>query len=236
MKTLQLEGVEVRSVLTCESKKGVCSKCYGHNLSTRKMVQIGEAVGVIAAQSIGEPGTQLTLRTFHVGGVAGNISEVNTLDTKFDGIATIEDLHTVKGKDNEGNDADIVISRTSEIKIIDEKSGLTLSTNNIPYGSYIYVADGQKLKKGDVICKWDPYNGVIVSEFAGTIEFEDIERGINYLVEIDEQTGFQEKVIIESKNKKSIPTLLLKDKKGEVIRSYNLPVGAHLIVEDGEKI
>jgi len=229
-------SVEVRSALTCESKKGICSKCYGHSLSTRKMVQIGEAVGVVAAQSIGEPGTQLTLRTFHVGGVAGNISEVNTLDTKFGGIASIEDLHTVKGKDNEGNDADIVISRTSEIKIVDEKSKLTLSTNNIPYGSYIYVADGQKLKRGDIICKWDPFNGVIVSEFSGTIQYESIERGINFLVEIDEQTGFQEKVIIESKNKKTIPTLLLKDKKGETIRSYNLPVGAHLIVEDGDKI
>ncbi|SNR60211.1 DNA-directed RNA polymerase subunit beta' [Lutibacter flavus] len=231
-----ISAVEVRSALTCEAKKGICSKCYGHSLSTRKMVQIGEAVGVVAAQSIGEPGTQLTLRTFHVGGVAGNISENNTVDTKFAGKALIEDLNTVKGKDNDGNDVDIVISRTSEIKIIDEKTGLILSTNNIPYGSYIYVADGQKLKRGELICKWDPFNGVIVSEFAGTIQFENIERGINYLVEIDEQTGFQEKVIIESKNKKTIPTLLLKDKNDNVIRSYNLPVGAHLIVEDGDEI
>ncbi|SFS74379.1 DNA-directed RNA polymerase subunit beta' [Lutibacter maritimus] len=231
-----VEAVEVRSALTCESKKGICSKCYGHSLSTKKMVQIGEAVGVVAAQSIGEPGTQLTLRTFHVGGVAGNISEENNLKTRFSGIAHIDDLKTVQGKDNDGNEINIVISRTSEIKVIDEKTGLTLSTNNIPYGSIIYFADGDKVKRGDVICKWDPFNGVIVSEFAGKIEFESIERGINYLVEIDEQTGFQEKVIIESKNKKTIPTLLLKDKNDEVIRSYNLPVGAHLIVEDGEKI
>ena len=231
-----LDGVEVRSALTCESKKGICAKCYGHSLSTRKMVQIGEAVGVVAAQSIGEPGTQLTLRTFHVGGVAGNISEENTLSARLSGIATIDDLKTVPGKDNDGNDIDIVISRTSEIKVIDEKTGLTLSTNNIPYGSSIYVKDGQKLKRGDVICKWDPFNGVIVSEFAGVIEFDNVEKGVNYLVEIDEQTGFQEKVIIESKSKKTIPTLLLKDKKDNVLRSYNLPLGAHLIVEDGEKI
>jgi DNA-directed RNA polymerase subunit beta' len=231
-----VESVEVRSALTCESIKGICSKCYGQSLSTKKMVQIGEAVGVVAAQSIGEPGTQLTLRTFHVGGVAGNISEDNKLTTKFNGIAAIEDLRTVAGKDADGNVIDIVISRTSEVKIIDAKTGLTLSTNNIPYGSTITIADGAKVKRGDVICKWDPFNGVIVSEFAGKIEFESIERGINYLVEIDEQTGFQEKVIIESKNKKTIPTLLLKDNKDNVIRSYNLPVGAHLIVEDGDKI
>ena len=231
-----VEAVEVRSALTCESKKGICSKCYGQSLSTKKMVQIGEAVGVVAAQSIGEPGTQLTLRTFHVGGVAGNISEENNLKTRFSGIANIDDLKTVAGKDNDGNDINIVISRTSEIKVVDEKTGLTLSTNNIPYGSTIYFADGDKVKRGDIVCKWDPFNGVIVSEFAGKIEFESIERGINYLVEIDEQTGFQEKVIIESKNKKTIPTLLLKDKNDEVIRSYNLPVGAHLIVEDGDKI
>jgi DNA-directed RNA polymerase subunit beta' len=231
-----VDSVEVRSALTCESKKGICSQCYGNSLSTNKMVQIGEAVGVVAAQSIGEPGTQLTLRTFHVGGVAGNISENNKLTSKFAGKAQIEDLRTVTGKDADGNTIDIVISRTSEVKIIDEKSGLTLSVNNIPYGSTVYITDGQKVKKNDVICKWDPFNGVIVSEFAGTIHFENIERGVNYLVEIDEQTGFQEKVIIESKNKKTIPTLLLKDDNDNVIRSYNLPVGAHLIVEDGDKI
>jgi len=231
-----LDGVEVRSALTCESKKGICAKCYGHSLSTRKMVQIGEAVGVVAAQSIGEPGTQLTLRTFHVGGVAGNISEENSLKARFTGTASIDELKTVEGKDNEGNAINIVISRTSEIKVIDDKTELTLSTNNIPYGSTIFIKDGEKIKRGDVICKWDPFNGVIVSEFAGKIEFDNVEKGINYLVEIDEQTGFQEKVIIESKSKKTIPTLLLKDKKDNVLRSYNLPLGAHLIVEDGDKI
>ncbi len=208
-------------------------KCYGHSLATNKMVQIGEAVGVVAAQSIGEPGTQLTLRTFHVGGIAGNISEENKLTAKFDGNIEIEDLNTVKGIDNEGKKADIVISRTSEIKIVDKKTGITLSTNNIPYGSFISVKDKDAIKKGDIICQWDPYNGVIVSEFAGKIGFEDIEQGITYQVEIDEQTGFQEKVISESKNKKVVPTLLIKNNKGEVLRSYNLPVGAHLMVEDG---
>jgi DNA-directed RNA polymerase subunit beta' len=231
-----VDSVEVRSALTCEAKKGICAKCYGQSLSTKKMVQKGEAVGVIAAQSIGEPGTQLTLRTFHVGGVAGNISEDNKLTTKFSGKAVIDDLRTVAGKDADGNEIDIVISRTSELKIIDDKTGLTLSTNNIPYGSTIFVKNGKKLKKGDIVCQWDSFNGVIVSEFAGIIKFENIVKGINYLVEIDEQTGFQEKVVIESKNKKVIPTLLLMDDNDNVIRSYNLPVGAHLIIEDGEKI
>ena len=231
-----IESIEVRSALTCEAKTGICAQCYGRNLATGKMVQRGEAVGVIAAQSIGEPGTQLTLRTFHVGGIAGNISEENKLAVKFDGKAEIEDLKTVKGEDAEGNKVDIVISRTSEIKLIDEKTGITLSANNIPYGSTIFVKDGQKLKKGDVVCQWDPYNGVIISEFAGKIKYENIEQGITYQVEIDEQTGFQEKVISESRDKRKIPTLHITDTKGAVIRSYNLPVGAHLMVDDDEKI
>ncbi|MCL4132780.1 UNVERIFIED_CONTAM: hypothetical protein GTU68_006763 [Idotea baltica] len=236
IESLPIESVEVRSALTCEAKRGICAKCYGNSLSTRNMVQIGEAVGVIAAQSIGEPGTQLTLRTFHVGGIAGNISEDNKLTAKFDGAVEIEDLNTVEGLDNDGNKADIVISRTSEIKIIDKKTGITLSTNNIPYGSYLSVKGAKTIKKGDVICQWDPYNGVIVSEFKGKIGFENIDQGITYLVEIDEQTGHQEKVISESKNKKVVPTLLILDAKGETIRSYSLPVGAHLMVEEGEKI
>ena len=231
-----IDALEVRSALTCEAKKGICSMCYGRNLATGKMVQRGEAVGVVAAQSIGEPGTQLTLRTFHVGGIAGNISEENKLVIKFDGKAEIEDLKTVKGKDSEGNEIDIVISRTSELKLIDDTTGITLSTNNIPYGSTIFVNSGDKLKKGDVICQWDPYNGVIISEFAGKIKYENIEQGVTYQVEIDEQTGFQEKVISESRNKKLIPTLLILDSKGEAIRTYNLPVGAHLMIDDGEKI
>ena len=231
-----IESIEVRSALTCEAKTGICAKCYGRNLATGKMVQKGEAVGVVAAQSIGEPGTQLTLRTFHVGGIAGNISEENNLAVKFDGVAEIEDLKTVKGKDSEGNDVDIVISRTSEIKLVDKKTGIVLSTNNIPYGSTIFVKNGQSLKKGTVVCQWDPYNGVIISEFSGKVRFENIEQGVTYQVEIDEQTGFQEKVISESRNKKLIPTLHIEDGKGSVIRSCNLPVGAHLMVEDKDKI
>ncbi len=231
-----VEKIEVRSALTCEAEKGICAKCCGRNLSTNKMVQRGEAVGVVAAQSIGEPGTQLTLRTFHVGGIAGNISEDNKLGAKFDGIAEIEDLRTVKGLDGEGKAANIVISRTSEIKIVDAKTGITLSTNNIPYGSQLFVKNGAKIKSGDVICQWDPYNGVIVSEFPGKIAYENIEQGVTYQVEIDEQTGFQEKVISESRNKKLIPTLLIMGGKDEVLRSYNLPVGSHLMVDDGDKI
>ncbi|RCW91609.1 DNA-directed RNA polymerase subunit beta' [Winogradskyella arenosi] len=231
-----LDSIEVRSPLSCEAKKGICVKCYGRNLATGKLVQRGEAVGVVAAQSIGEPGTQLTLRTFHVGGIAGNISEDNKLTVKFDGIAEIEDLKTVKSKDNEGKDVDVVISRTSELKLIDAKTGIVLSTSNIPYGSFIYVKPGDKLKKGDVVCSWDPYNGVIISEFAGNVKYENIEQGVTYQVEIDEQTGFQEKVISESRNKKLIPTLLIEDSKGETIRSYNLPVGAHIMIDDGDAI
>ncbi|RNC91565.1 MAG: DNA-directed RNA polymerase subunit beta' [Allomuricauda sp.] len=231
-----IEKIEVRSPLTCEAPKGICSKCYGRNLATNKMVQRGEAVGVVAAQSIGEPGTQLTLRTFHVGGIAGNISEDSKLEVKFDGIAEIEDLRLVAGENNEGEKAQIVISRTSEVKIVDENTGITLSTNNIPYGSQLFIKNGAKVKKGDAICQWDPYNGVIVSEFTGKIAYENIEQGITYQVEIDEQTGFQEKVISESRNKKLIPTLLIQDGKGETLRSYNLPVGSHIMVDDGEKI
>ncbi|MBR9854990.1 MAG: DNA-directed RNA polymerase subunit beta' [Algicola sp.] len=231
-----IEKIEVRSPLTCEAPQGICAKCYGRNLATNKMVQRGEAVGVVAAQSIGEPGTQLTLRTFHVGGIAGNISEDNKLESKFDGIAEIEDLRVVEGENNEGGKTNIVISRTSEVKIVDPKTGITLSTNNIPYGSQLYIKNGEKIAKGTVICEWDPYNGVIVSEFSGEIAYENIEQGVTYQVEIDEQTGFQEKVISESRNKKLIPTLLIKDGKGETLRSYNLPVGSHLMIDDGEKV
>ncbi|MEQ9580697.1 MAG: DNA-directed RNA polymerase subunit beta', partial [Arenibacter sp.] len=231
-----VEKVEVRSALTCEAQKGICGKCYGRNLSTNKMVQRGEAVGVVAAQSIGEPGTQLTLRTFHVGGIAGNISEENKLEARFGGVAEIEDLRTVTSQDGEGKKSEIVISRTSEIKVVDAKSGITLSTNNIPYGSQLFIKNGEKIEKGQVICSWDPYNGVIVSEFPGQIAYENIEQGVTYQVEIDEQTGFQEKVISESRNKKLIPTLLIKNNKDEVLRSYNLPVGSHIMVDDGDKI
>ena len=233
---LPIETIEVRSPLTCEAKKGICASCYGRNLATGKMVQKGEAVGVVAAQSIGEPGTQLTLRTFHVGGVAGGSSQENELRVKFNGVAEIEDLKTVKGKDTEGNEINIVISRTSEIKLSDKKTKVVLSTNNIPYGSTLMIKNGSTVKKDDLICQWDPFNGVIVSEFTGKIVYENVEQGVTYQVEIDEQTGFQEKVISESRNKKVIPTLLIQDKKGTVLRSYNLPVGAHIMVDDNEQI
>ena len=236
IKNTTIDKVEVRSPLTCESPKGICAKCYGRNLATGKMVQNGEAVGVVAAQSIGEPGTQLTLRTFHVGGIAGNISEENKLMVKFDGTAEMEDLKTVKSKDADGNKINIVISRTCELKMLDKKTGIVLSTNIIPYGSTIFIKDGEKLSKGDVVCQWDPYNGVVVSEFGGVIEYENIEQGVTYQVEIDEQTGFKEKVISESRNKKIVPTLLINDNKGKNVRTYNLPVGAHLMVNDGDKV
>jgi DNA-directed RNA polymerase subunit beta' len=176
------------------------------------------------------------LRTFHVGGIAGNISEENQLKSKFPGKAEIEELKTVKGEDNDGNEIDVVISRTSEVKIIDPKSKIVLSTNLIPYGSQLFIQDGDKIAEDHVICQWDPYNGVIISEFAGKVRYENIEQGITYQVEIDEQTGFQEKVISESRDKKKIPTLHILGKGDEVLRSYNLPVGAHLMVSDNDKI
>jgi DNA-directed RNA polymerase subunit beta' len=231
-----IDRVQVRSALTCESSRGICAKCYGQSLSTRNKVQIGEAVGVIAAQSIGEPGTQLTLRTFHVGGVAGNISQDNKLIANFGGKVVIEDLRTVKGKDVNGEEIDIVISRTAEIKVIDKKTGITLSTNNIPYGSTIFDMGVKTIKKGDVVCQWDPFNGVIVSEFGGKVRFDDLQQGINFQVEVDEQTGFQEKVITDSKNKKMIPSLIIEDKDGNPLRSYSLPVGAHLMISDGDTV
>ncbi len=231
-----IDSVQVRSPLTCEAKKGVCVKCYGRNLSNNKMVQKGEAVGVVAAQSIGEPGTQLTLRTFHVGGVAGNVSEENQIVAKFDGRVEIDDLKVVDSKDNEGKKIKIVISRTTEIRLVDQKTKAILSTNNIPYGSSLFIENGDIVKRDEVICQWDPFNGVVVSEFSGKVVYENIEQGITYQVEIDEQTGFKEKVISESRNKKIIPTLIIEDNKGNILRSYNLPVGAHLMVDDNQKI
>ncbi|MDA0843382.1 MAG: DNA-directed RNA polymerase subunit beta', partial [Bacteroidetes bacterium] len=231
-----IDKVEVRSALTCEAEKGICAKCYGRNLATNKPVQRGESVGVVAAQSIGEPGTQLTLRTFHVGGIAGNVSEESQLIAKFDGVAEIEDLRVVQGENTAGEKANIIISRTAEFKLVEPKTGAILSTHNLPYGAQVFVENGAKVKKGDVLCQWDPYNGVIISEFTGSVAYENIEQGVTYQVEIDEQTGFQEKVISESRNKKLIPTLLIKDKKGDILRSYNLPVGSHLMVNEAEAI
>ncbi len=231
-----IEMVEVRSPLTCESKRGICAKCYGRNLATAKGVQTGEAVGVIAAQSIGEPGTQLTLRTFHVGGTAGNVSEISSLTAKFDGILEFEEVRTVASVTAEGEDAEIVIGRTGEMRIVDAKTGIAVMTGNIPYGSTLMLKTGAKVKKGDVICTWDPYNAVIISEHAGKIAYQDIVQGVTYKVEIDEQTGFQDKVISESRNKKLVPMLQVVDKKGNEIKHYTLPVGAHLMVDEGEEI
>ena len=231
-----LEEVEIRSVLTCELKRGVCTKCYGRNLATGRMVQKGEAVGVIAAQSIGEPGTQLTLRTFHVGGTASKIADESKIEAKYDGNIEIEELRTVKTKDKDGKSIDIVIGRSAEMKIIDENTGIVLTTNNIPYGAFLYIKNNSKIKKGTLICDWDPYNAVIISELAGKIKFENIIDGITYKEESDEQTGFKEKVITETKDKKLLPMIKIVDSKGEILKSYNLPVGAHIVVEDNDKI
>ncbi|WP_185849092.1 DNA-directed RNA polymerase subunit beta' [Blattabacterium cuenoti] len=231
----EIETVEVRSPLTCEARMGICSKCYGRNLSTGEIVQKGEAVGVIAAQSIGEPGTQLTLRTFHVGGTAGNITESSQIKAKYDGIVEFEDLKLVKTK-QDSDQIGIVVSRSTEMKLFNLKKSSVLMVNNIPYGAYLYVKHGDQLKSGDLICKWDLYNAVIVAEFAGVISYQHLEQGVTFQVEIDEQTGFQEKVITEVRNKNLIPTLKILDEKNEELKVYNLPVGAHLMVEDEEKI
>jgi len=231
-----IESVEIRSVLTCESKVGVCAKCYGRNLATGMKVQKGEATGVIAAQSIGEPGTQLTLRTFHVGGIAGNISAQSKVESRYDGYCEIEELRSVKSVDAEGNETEIVVSRLAELKIIDKNTKITLSTHPIPYGSKLYVKNGEEIRKGKLICEWDPFNGVIITEFDGKVEFENLIDGITYREESDEQTGYSEKVIIETKDKTKNPTLKVMDKKGEMIRSYNLPVGGHISVAEGQEV
>jgi DNA-directed RNA polymerase subunit beta' len=232
-----IEMVEIRSALTCETKRGICAKCYGRNLATNRMAGEGEAVGVVAAQSIGEPGTQLTLRTFHVGGTASNTAEESVLSAKFDGNLQIDELRTVKGTDSDGKETTIVIGRTAEMKLIDPKTGITLATNNIPYGATMFAKDGDKLKQGAAICEWDPYNAVILSETNGKVEFENLAQGITFRVEIDEQTGFQEKVISETRDKKMIPTILVKTGgKDGATKSYNLPVGAHIVVAEGDKL
>ncbi len=232
-----IEEVEVRSVLTCEQRHGVCAKCYGRNLATGRMVQLGEAVGVIAAQSIGEPGTQLTLRTFHVGGVAGKITEDSQISAKYDGKLEIDELRTVKKKDRKGGDAEVVISRSAEMRIVDNNTGIVLTTSNIPYGAMFYSKAGNQVKKGDLICSWDPYNAVIISELSGSLDFESIEESVTYRQEIDEQTGFTEKVIVESRDKRKNPTIRIMDAKTkEEVKSYSLPVGAHIVVNEGDKV
>jgi DNA-directed RNA polymerase subunit beta' len=228
-----IEFVEIRSVLTCESKRGVCVKCYGKNLASGNIAQRGDAVGIIAAQSIGEPGTQLTLRTFHVGGVAGSASVESTLAAKFDGTIQFDGLRTVMIENNEGGKSQIVIGRTGEVRIIDTKNDRLLITNNIPYGATLNVKDGQKVNKGEVICTWDPFNNVIMAEINGVVKFDNVIEGVTYREEADEQTGHREKVVIETRDKTKIPSIIVegKDKK-----SYNLPTGSHIIMEEGEEV
>jgi DNA-directed RNA polymerase subunit beta' len=228
-----IETVEIRSVLTCESKRGVCVKCYGKNLATGYTAQKGDAVGIIAAQSIGEPGTQLTLRTFHVGGVAGSASVESSLVAKFDGTMLFDGLRTVTTENQEGEKVEIVIGRTGEIRNMDVENDRLLNVVNIPYGATLVVKNGQKVKKGDVICTWDPYNNVVISEIPGVVKFEHVIEGITYREESDEQTGHREKVVIETKDKTKIPSILL---EGKEIKSYNLPVGSHIIMDEGDEV
>ncbi len=228
-----IEEVEIRSILTCETKFGGCAKCYGRNLATGKMVQQGEAVGVIAAQSIGEPGTQLTLRTFHVGGTASNIAVDANIKAKFSGTVEFEAIRTVDTTDKEDNKVKVVMGRTGEIRILDEEKRVLIA-NNVPYGAYLRVKDGQKVEKGTELCYWDPYNAVILSEFDGEIEYESIIEGVTYKEESDEQTGHREKVITDTRDKTKNPSIIVKGKNDT--KGYNIPVGAHLAVDEGEKI
>src|SRR6195952_2108017 len=228
-----IETVEIRSVLTCESKRGVCVKCYGKNLATGYTAQKGDAVGIIAAQSIDEPGTQLTLRTFHVGGVAGSASVESTMPARFDGTILFDGLRTVATEDAEGKKVNVVIGRTGEVRIMDVKNDRLLTTNNIPYGATLNVKDGQKVTKGEVICTWDPFNNVIVAEVGGSIKFEALLDGITYRDESDEQTGHREKVVIETKDKTKLPSILV---EGKEIKSYNLPVGSHIVIDGGDDV
>jgi DNA-directed RNA polymerase subunit beta' len=230
-----IEEVEIRSVLTCETRRGVCAKCYGRNLATGKMVQAGEAVGVIAAQSIGEPGTQLTLRTFHVGGTASNMAVDASINAKFDGVVEFEEeLRYLQTTNRDGESVTVVMGRSGEIKINEAKSGKTLVSNHVPYGAVLNVKNGQKITKGESLCTWDPYNAVILSEFDGTVEFESVVEGITYKEVADDQTGFREKVIIETKDRAKNPAIIV-NYKGDS-KTYNIPVGAHLAVESGEKV
>ncbi|MCW3074730.1 MAG: DNA-directed polymerase subunit beta [Flaviaesturariibacter sp.] len=228
-----IETVEIRSVLTCEAKRGTCVKCYGKNLATGILAQRGDAVGIIAAQSIGEPGTQLTLRTFHVGGVAGSASVESTLPAKFDGTVQFDGVRSVTTTNNDGEKVQVVIGRTGEVRLMDEKNDRLLITNNVPYGATLNVKDGQKVKKGDVICTWDPFNNVIISEINGTLKFENVIEGITFREEADEQTGHREKVVIETRDKTKIPSILV---EGKEIKTYNLPTGSHIIQEDGDDV
>jgi len=228
-----VEIVEIRSVLTCESKRGVCVKCYGKNLAAGALAQKGDAVGIIAAQSIGEPGTQLTLRTFHVGGVAGSASVESTLPAKFDGTIQFDGLRTVITENNEGEKVQTVIGRTGEVRIIDTKNDRLMISHNIPYGATLLMKDGQKINKGDIICTWDPFNNVVVAEQNGTVKFENVIEGVTFREEADEQTGHREKVVIETRDKTKIPSILVEGKEN---KSYNLPTGSHIVVEEADEV
>ena len=231
-----IERVEIRSVLTCESRQGVCAKCYGRNLASGQMVQRGEAVGVIAAQSIGEPGTQLTLRTFHVGGIASNIAAESRIITKYDGILEFDELRFVEAKDAEGKAHKVVVSRLVEMRLVDPNTKIVLMSHNIPYGSKLYFDEGTKVSKDDLICEWDPFNAVIISEAAGTVKFDNFIENITYKVESDEQTGLKEKVIIESRDKTKAPSAHIVNSDGDILRSYTLPLGAHIVKGEDEEI
>ena len=223
-------------MLTCESRHGVCAKCYGRNLATGRPVQLGEVVGVIAAQSIGEPGTQLTLRTFHVGGVAGNVAVESNVVSKYEGKLEIDELRTIKTKSDDGQQSNVVISRQSEFRIVDPNTEITLYTHPLPYGATLYMNDGDTVHKGDMICEWDPYNALIISEYDGKVVFENLIDGVTCREEIDEQTGLREKVVTESKDKTKNPVIRIVDKNGEEVKQYNLPMGAHIVVKENAKV
>ena len=227
-----IEEVEIRSVLTCESKHGVCKKCYGRNLATSKMVQKGEAVGVIAAQSIGEPGTQLTLRTFHAGGIAGGAAANATIVAKNDCRVEFDELRTVDVVGEDGTPGKVVVSRLAEARFINEHTGIILSTQNVPYGSQLFVSEGESLTKGTLVAKWDPFNAVIVTEVGGRIVFEDVKEGSTYRVEEDEATGLRERIIIESKERGVVPSAHIVNENGDTLRTYNFPINGHLVIED----
>ncbi|MBP3229675.1 MAG: DNA-directed RNA polymerase subunit beta', partial [Prevotella sp.] len=234
-----IESVEIRSVLTCESKKGVCMKCYGRNLATRRMVQKGEAVGVIAAQAIGEPGTQLTLRTFHAGGVAGNAAANASIVAKNDSRVEFDEIRTVpflEDGDEGSRECEMVVSRLAEARFIDPHTNIVLSTVNVPYGSSLYFKNGASLKKGDLVARWDPFNAVIVTEYAGKLKFNDVIEGVTFRAETDETTGLTEKIIIDSKDRSKVPTCDIINAEGAVVGTYNFPVGGHVVVEDGQVV
>ena len=231
-----VEMVEIRSVLTCESKKGVCRKCYGRNLATAKMVQMGEAVGVIAAQAIGEPGTQLTLRTFHAGGVAGNVAANAGIKAKNEARLKFEELRTVPYVDDNDVECQMVVSRLAEVQFIDQNTDIVLSSMQVPYGSSLYFKDGDNVKPGDQICRWDPFNAVIVSEYAGKLCFHDVVEGQTFKAETDETSGMTERIITDSRDHTLVPTVDVVNADGEVLVTYNLPVGGHLVVENGDVI